>query len=368
MQEWIKNIDKIEFLSNSLLSLIIFGLIILIGIIFRHWFSRLLSRLIFKFFRRYAEDVSIDNFIDLLKKPLAFLIILIFIGLACQRLVVPVELHLISRDHWGVLMFIDKSYMILLISSVIWILLRIVDFFGLILLKKAEKTESKTDDQLIPFIIDALKILIVIMGIFIVLGSVFKLNIGSLIAGLGIGGLAIALAAKETLENLLGSFTIFMDKPFTLGDLVKIGDITGVVEKVGFRSTRIRTLEKSFVTVPNKRMIDAELDNLSLRTFQRAKFDVNISYKTTIEQVKKIVEEIQAYIDNHEYTNEDGVVKFTGFGASSLEIMVIFYVNSMDWNLFLQIKQEINFKIMEIIEKNGSSLAIPTTNVIMDKN
>jgi MscS family membrane protein len=149
---------------------------------------------------------------------------------------------------------------------------------------------------------------------------------------------------------------------------VKIGDITGVVEKVGFRSTRIRTLEKSFVTVPNKRMIDAELDNLSLRTFQRAKFDVNISYKTTIEQVKKIVEEIQAYIDNHEYTNEDGVVKFTGFGASSLEIMVIFYVNSMDWNLFLQIKQEINFKIMEIIEKNGSSLAIPTTNVIMDKN
>src|SRR6185369_10292037 len=125
-------------------------------------------------------------------------------------------------------------------------------------------------DQLVPFLREAIKIIIGVFSFFFILGAVFHINIASLIAGLGIGGLAFALAAKETLENLLGSFTIFLDKPFVVGDVVKVGSAEGTIENIGFRSTRIRTLEKTLLTVPNKKMVDAELDNLTERVVRRA--------------------------------------------------------------------------------------------------
>ncbi|MDP4268467.1 MAG: mechanosensitive ion channel family protein, partial [Bacteroidota bacterium] len=324
MQYVLSDLNKVVFLSNSIMQIILFGIFILIGLIFRRLFSKIFSRLLFRIFRSYSKEVSIDNFVDLLRKPIGLFILLVFIGLGFDRLTVPVEFHLVNSEKFGLLMIIEKFYVIMIIISIISVLLKLVDFFGLILLKKAEKNESKTDDQLIPFMVDSIKVVLVILGIFLILGSVFKLNIGSLIAGLGIGGLAIALAAKDTLENLLGSFTIFLDKPFTQGDLVKVGNITGVVEKVGFRSTRIRTLEKSFVTVPNKKMIDSELDNLSLRTSQRAKFTVNLSYSTSIDQIETIIRQIKNYLDNHQNINDDAVVSFSEFGTSYFEIMVIF--------------------------------------------
>ncbi|MBA3900887.1 MAG: mechanosensitive ion channel family protein, partial [Bacteroidetes bacterium] len=204
-------------------------------------------------------------------------------------------------------------------------------------------------------------------GIFLILSGVFRLDIGTLVAGIGIGGLALALAAKESLENLLASFTIFLDKPFVLGDLVQVGGILGVVEKVGFRSTRLRTLERSFLTIPNKKMVDTELDNLSLRTFRRARFSVGLIYQTTQEQISLIVNDIQEFIDQHPNTNQEGKVRFTEFGSSSLDIMVQYFVDTMDWDVFLNVKQEINFKIMEIVKKHGSDFAYPSTTVFLNQ-
>ena len=113
---------------------------------------------------------------------------------------------------------------------------------------------------MIPFAIDIAKVLTIVLGVVMILGNVFEVNVTALVTGLGIGGVAFALASKESLENLLGSFTIFFDKPFTVGDIVTLGGVTGIVEKVGFRSTRIRTFDKSVVTVPNKNIISTELD------------------------------------------------------------------------------------------------------------
>lgn len=234
------------------------------------------------------------------------------------------------------------------------------------MMEKAEKTDTKQDDQLVPFLAEILKIFIWIIAVLVMLNQVFELNVGSLVAGLGIGGLAIALAAQDTLTNLLGSFTIFFDKPFVVGDLVTVGNITGVVEKVGFRSTRIRTLEKSYVTLPNKKMIEAELDNLTLRTYRRVDFNVGLTYDTPSASIKSIVSEIQNYIDHHPNTNEEGKVKFMEFGDSSLNIMVLYYIDTMDWGVFLDIKEEINYKIMELVEKNGSSFAFPSTSVYLE--
>jgi MscS family membrane protein len=136
-----------------------------------------------------------------------------------------------------------------------------------------------------------------------------------------------------------------------------VGAVTGVVEKVGFRSTRIRTFDKSLVTVPNKKMIDAELDNLGLRPIRRVKFNIGLTYETAPDQIKAIVKDIQEMINTHEKTNQDGRVRFQEFGSSSLDIMVMYFVDSPKWEDLINVKEELNYKIMEIVKKHNSDFA-----------
>jgi len=243
-----------------------------------------------------------------------------------------------------------------------------VEFIGVKLKDKAAQTESKVDDGLIPFAIDLTKVLVYIFALVIILGNVFEVNITALVAGLGVGGVAIALASKESIENLLGSFTIFFDKPFAVGDVITLGGVTGKVEKVGFRSTRIRTFDKSIVTVPNKNIINTELDNLGVRPVRRVKFNIGLTYDTTIEQIKNIVNDIQKLVDDHPMTNEDGRVRFLSFGGSSLDIMVLYYVNSPEWEDLIDTQQKINYSIIEIVNKHNSEFAFPSTSVYIEKN
>jgi MscS family membrane protein len=295
-------------------------------------------------------------------------ILLISIYIAVQYLNFPAAWNLAPVGQFGLKMVLYRGFQIAIIFSLTWILLRLIDFFGLVLMFRASLTETKTDDQLVPFVKESIKVIILIFSMFFILGAVFKLNVASLIAGLGIGGLAIALAAKESLENLLGSFTIFLDKPFIIGDLIKVGSVEGNVEKIGFRSTRIRTLEKSFVTVPNKKLVDTELDNLSLRTQRRVRFDLGLTYETRIDQYKNIIAEIQNYIDAHSHTLKGETrVRLHSFGDSSVNIMVLYFVDTTEYDIYLNVRQEINYKIMEIVENNGSSFAYPTTSVLMKK-
>jgi MscS family membrane protein len=164
----------------------------------------------------------------------------------------------------------------------------------------------------------------VLCSIFIVLGVIFNLDVGSIVAGLGIGGLAVALAGKESLENLFASFTIFLDRPFTVGEVVQVGSISGKVEKVGFRSTRIRTMDKSTLTIPNKMMIDQPLDNLSQRRFRRASYQLCLTYDTPIPVMRSICEDVREAISEQELTrSESPIVHFTDFGESSLNITII---------------------------------------------
>lgn len=342
------------------------GLIIL-GFIFERFLSKIISNLLYKTISKYSEDISNEVFFNLLHKPISWFLMLIIIYMASSHIEYPTEWNLAPKEEFGIRMIIHKFYQLFLYGSITWIVLKVTDFIFLVLEKKAEKTENKQDDQLIAFASEFVKIVIIIFSIFVIMGSVFEVNIGSLIAGLGIGGLALALAAKESLENLLGSFTIFFDKPFMIGDTVQVGSIVGTVEKIGFRSTRIRTLEKSYLTVPNRKMIDAELDNLSLRTFRRVKFNVGLTYSTKIEQIKNIVTDIQKLIDDHTHTNMDGKVRFMEFGASSLDVMVLYYIDTMDFGVFLEVKEEINFKIMEIVQKHGSDFAFPTQTIHIEK-
>ncbi|MEQ9187491.1 MAG: mechanosensitive ion channel family protein [Cryomorphaceae bacterium] len=341
---------------------------LIFGFIFLRFVSHRISDLIFRLIVGSSKAVDNSELYNLLERPLKWLIMLIVLFVGTSHLDYPVGWEMAPKEEFGIRMLTHRLYVSFLIVVITWAVLRITKFFGIILMAKAEMTESKSDDQLIPFLIEIIKVLVIVLGMFIFMGSVFKVDVGALIAGLGIGGLALALAAKESLENLLASFVIFFDKPFVIGDLVTVNGVTGTVEKIGFRSTRIRTLEKSYLTLPNRQMIDNVLDNLSMRTFRRVKFNVGVLYGTTESQLKKVVQDIQKYIDEHPHTNQDGEIHFIEFGASSLDIMVLYYIDTMDWSVFLKIKEEINFEIMRIVEEHGADFAFPTQTIHLAKD
>ena len=366
-----------EFLGNSLQDYCWFLGAIVVGLLFKKLFSRYLSRLLYKVIGKKDNEIGVEKFNELLTKPIGLFIMLSIIYLGASHIQYPPSWNLGNVEEFGLKMMVSKVYVLIYVISIFWILLKVIDYVGLILFARAEKTENKMDDQLIPFIIEIAKILTYIFALFIIMGNVFDVNITALATGLGIGGIALAMASKESLENLLGSFTIFFDRPFTVGDMVTVGSVTGRVEKVGFRSTRIRTLDRSLVTVPNKKMIDAELDNLGMRPIRRVKFSVGLTYHTSIEQIKKIVADMQTMIDNHPRTtnaegkktkDKEGKVRFDEFGDSSLNIFVLYYVDSPKWDDLIDVREDINYKIMEIVKKHNSDFAFPSTTVYLQQN
>ena len=367
-----KNMDleflSIEFLNNSVKDYLYFFLVIIVGLIITKPIISYLLRIAYKLFGSKDSDNERDMLKSLLRKPLYYFFLLMILYIGLNSLNFPEEWGLVDSSEFGLKMIIDKGFYLAVICSIFWTILRSVEFVGVKLKDRAAQTESKVDDGLIPFAIDLTKVLVYIFALIIILGNVFNVNITALVAGLGVGGVAIALASKESIENLLGSFTIFFDKPFAVGDVITLGGVTGKVEKVGFRSTRIRTFDKSIVTVPNKNVINTELDNLGVRPVRRVKFNIGLTYDTTIEQIKNIVNDIQKLVDDHPMTNEDGRVRFLSFGASSLDIMVLYYVNSPEWENLIDTQQKINYSIIEIVNKHNSEFAFPSTSLYIEKN
>ena len=355
------------FLENTIQNYLVCLVILVAGLVFRGWLSNSIISLFTQSFRNWDYKLTREEYRSIFKKRLNFFLFVIIIYLAFHNLSYPESLNLRPVEEFGLKRIIMRAYQVLMAVAITRLVIGMVKVFTEMMKRRASVTASKQDDQLIPFISEIVRIIIVIIATLIVLSSVFKLNVASLVAGLGIGGLAIALAAKESLENLFGSFTIFFDKPFVVGDMVKVGGAEGVVEKVGFRSTRIRTLEKSYLTIPNRDMINAQLDNMSLRTFRRVRFSVGLTYGTKSETIKSVVDQIKKYLESHENTNQDSQVRFMDFGSSSLDIMVLYYIDTMDWDKYLEIKEEINYKVMEIVEKSESDFAFPTQTIHLQK-
>jgi MscS family membrane protein len=356
-----------EYLGNLGINYMIFVSAIILGLLFKGLISRYLSHSLYKVIGKAEKRVGVDKFDELLTKPIAFFIMLSLIYFGVNQLTFPIDWKIAPIEELGVRMILAKGFSLIYIYSIFIIVLRLINFFGIMLQKRAEETENKMDDQLVPFTIEIIKFISYIFVGGIILGEVFGVNATGLITGLGIGGIALAMASKESLENLLGSFTIFLDKPFTVGDTVTVGTVSGTVEKVGFRSTRIRTFDKSLVTLPNKKMIDAELDNLGMRPVRRVKFNIGLTYETTAAQMKEIVSDLQIMVDEHPKTNQDGRIRFQEFGSSSLDILVMYFVDSPKWGDLIDVKEDINYKIMEIVKKHKSDFAFPSTTVYLQK-
>ena len=357
-----------EFLGNSITDYVYFLSSFLVGLLLIIPFRLFISKLLFRLFGKDNSDNDNKKFNSLLKKPLQYFLTLLVLYFSVKFISLPEFLNSTEEGSLNLAKYFDKGFNFLLLITIFWTINRSIDFVGYKLKNKALETESKVDDQLIPFAIDIAKVLTIVLGVVMILGNVFDVNVTALVTGLGIGGVAFALASKESLENLLGSFTIFFDKPFTVGDTVTLAGVTGTVEKVGFRSTRIRTFDKSVVTVPNKNIISTELDNLGARPVRRVKFNIGLTYDTSVENIKNIVDDIQKLIDDHPMTNQEGKVRFLNFGASSLDIMVLYYVDSPDWEVLIDAQQKINFQIIDIVNKYKCEFAFPSTSVYIEKN
>lgn len=306
-----------------------------------------------------------SNFIIYTQKYVKRLFVFVFFYIAFKQLDFPASWHLKPSGELGLPMILNKIYQVFLVMLFANLVLRIISFWGNYFQEKAKYTESKMDDHLIPYLKEITKVLAIIIIVIFTMSNVLDFNVNTIIAGLGIGGLAVALAGKETLENLFASFTIFLDQPFITGDLVQVGNIIGRVEKVGFRTTRIRTTERSLITLPNKTMIDQPLDNWTERQVWRSKFDLDLTYSTKPENIKIIKEKLLDYLHQHPKTDENSQVFFSEFAAHSLKMQVFFFAKTNDFFEFMAIRDEINFKIHEIVIQNGGDFAFPTRTIFM---
>jgi MscS family membrane protein len=363
------NIFDQVFWGNTVKQYCLFGGFILLGLIFKRLVSRLFSLLIFTAFKKFAENIKDDTFVSLLLKPIESFITFCTFYLAVNQLKYPLDVIIWhkakSKLEVTIGDCIDKIFLFLIILSIFWIILRIIDFIAHVLKYKASLTNNKADDQLIPFLKELTKTLICFLGFFVLLGFVFEINVLTLITGLGIGGIAIALAAKESLENLIGSFTIFLDKPFTVGDVVKVDGIEGTIEKVGFRSTWLISPDKTTIVIPNRAMIDGVLENVTLRNYRRVNFQIGLTYETKSEDVKNIVNAINEYLNGNANT-KDGYATFDNFGDFALHVQVVYLVINMEHSQYVKVKEEINFKLIEIVERYKSEFAYPTQRSVSD--
>ena len=256
--------------------------------------------------------------------------------------------------------FINNAFQVGLLAIIFWAGLRLIDLVSNILTEIAEKRQLGIY-HFIPLIRKTARVFFVIIGSILIIQNL-GYSVGSLLAGLGIGGLAIALAAQESLGNFFGSISIAADRTFKVGDWIQVGDrIDGNVEEIGLRSTKVRTWRRTLLTIPNKLIAGEVVENWSKMPNRRVSQVVGVSYETTRENMQGLLIDIEQLLRNNEEIDQKFImVRFTEFGESSLDILVYYFTRPIAWAEHLRVRQEMNLAIMALVEKWGTSIAFPT--------
>ena len=233
--------------------------------------------------------------------------------------------------------------------------------------KVAQKTESKLDDQFLPILEKLSGVLIFTLALLLILQN-FGIQVFSVLAGLGLGGLALALAAKDSAANLFGSMMILADQPFNIGDWVKIGESEGTVEEIGLRSTRIRTFYNSLIIIPNSIVAISTLDNLGKREFRRFRHIIGIEYGTPKENIDRFMDELKKWLSTASLTiNDRTQVRMNSLGSHSLDVLVYVFFKVNNWDEELVERERLIFKILELSEKHAAPIAFPTQTLHIKK-
>jgi MscS family membrane protein len=244
-----------------------------------------------------------------------------------------------------------------------WAVWRTVDVVSDVALRSHWAHGSAASRSLIPLGERIGKVVILAMAAVASL-SLLGYPVASLIAGLGLGGLALALAAQKTVENLFGAFSLGVDQPFRVGDFVKIEDFVGTVEIIGLRSTRFRTLDRTLITIPNGRLAEMRIESFAVRDRMRLATIIGLVYETTAQQMQEVLAGFERVLRAHPKIWPDAVVvRFSAFAASSLDIEIMAWFETPDWGEFQLIRQEILLQFMDVVERAGTAIAFPTRTI-----
>ncbi len=269
-----------------------------------------------------------------------------------------------------------KMVMLLIAIGVFWYLYNVVEMVEIALKRFIRRHETPLTDQVVPIIRKTLRVFVLIVAVLFIAQNVFDRNIGSWLAGLGIAGLAVSLAAQDSLKNLFGSVTIFLDRPFLTGQQVTYQGFNGVVEDIGFRSTRLRLFDGTLVSVPNSDIVNTSVQNFSVRPFLRRFLTIGITYDVGVEKMRDAVNIVRGILESDEFRgpvrNPENPndypprVYFNDFAADSLNITIYYYYRPVsDYWGFIDYNQRFNLKLMEEFEKAGIEFAFTSRTVYL---
>ena len=267
----------------------------------------------------------------------------------------------------GWLGFLLPATKLVLGVTVVWVGYRSVDILGGHIAANKEVQITHFDDVLIPLLRTILRLFVVLVAVLLVLDLLGYKPL-AVLGVLGIGGIALAFAAQDTLGNFFGSITVLFDRPFGIGDWIVVGDVEGMVERVGFRSTRVRTFYNSVITIPNSKMVNTQVDNYGVRQYRRAKIMLSITYSTPPEKIDAFCEGIRELIRLHPYTRKDYYhVYFNKFGASSLDILLYLFFEVPDWSTELRERHRLFVDILRLADRIGVEFAFPTQTLWLER-
>lgn len=332
--------------------LILAATTLIIFYVLRRYLLRFVENRIRAFFHRFASD-NLDAIVEALLLPVRFLVIAAALALSLQILT-PDELTN---------QIVDNLIRSLVLVAAFVSIFRMVDIFSLNEHRVQDIIGFRVEERLLPILRTIIKLSLFAVAVIIVMQE-WSIDVSGLLASLGIVGLAFSLAAQDTVSNLFGFSTIIGDRPFLVGEFISSGDIEGVVENVGVRSTRIRKADRGIITVPNNILATSPVERFMHRRIQ---FTLGVTYETTAEQMEDLLERLREMLQAREHVIKSSVaVYFTNFGDSSLDILILCDITLRDWRKVLEEREQVNLAVMRIVAELGLGIAFPTRSIYID--
>ena len=343
-----------EFYHNTIGNWFITLLIILGAVI--------VGKLLYLFFGRVVKKITAktktkidDIIVDMVEEPVVLAITIAGLWYGLNRL---------EFTEWWY-QWMGKVYHILIAINITWFIARLVDaIIEEYVIPLTEKTESDLDDQILPIVKKGLRSIIWILGVIVALNNA-GYDVGALIAGLGIGGLALAMAAKDSVSNIFGGVMVFTDKPFKVGDRVKINGFDGIIEEIGIRTSRMRTLEGRLVTIPNSQFTGNMVENVTAEPTRKVVMNIGLIYDTTAAQMQQAIDLLKEIAGANENVEDNYLTSFNSFGDFSLGILFIYYIKKE--GDILNTQTEMNLEILKKFNENGLEMAFPTQTIYTKK-
>ena len=345
-----------------------FVVLVAVGLLLKKPFAKGITWLVARLTVRRKGGGDRQLFRSLIARPVEWLFAISLLYIACNHIDEPINRVVLFRMHrskdiltltlTAVLDHVATFFMIVFVAQ---LLSRITDFLYHTQSTLAQRTGQRSKAQLIPLLRDIARLLIGAICFLWILGAVFHVNVPSLIAGVGIGGVAIALAAKESVENLFASFTILADKPFASDDVIRLDGLEGTVERVGFRSTRLRGSDGSVYIIPNKKLVDENLENLSVRELKRMQLPITIKYGMPHAAVQELSSKLKEAVEKTEGVQQPVTVNVETFGENSFQLMVTYHLLPAVPDDSGKVKEAINLMAYDLVTQYTGAKPATTT-------